>query len=418
MLTKYNPYDNFLSVLDNAAKIIGLEPEDYITLKYPERELKVSVPVRMDDGSLKVFEGFRVQHCTLRGPGKGGVRYHQDVNVDEVRALAAWMTFKCAVANIPYGGAKGGIICNPRELSQGELERITRRYTAMIMPIIGPEKDVPAPDVGSNAQMMDWMMDTYSMQRGYTVPAVVTGKSIEVGGSLGRNEATGRGISFVTLEFLKNKNIDVNNVKIAVQGMGNVGSISSLLLYEAGAKIVAVSDVSGGINNKNGLNIPEIVKYLDGGKKLLDTYQGDFVRISNSDLLLCDCDVLIPAALENQITAENANLVKAKYIIEAANGPTSVEADKILTEKGVEIVPDILANSGGVIVSYFEWVQNLQAFGWGEKEVNDKLKTLIVDAFNNVYDTKNQYKVSYRIAAYIVALRRLVAAKKFRGIFP
>lgn len=417
-MSKYNPYDNFLSVLDNAAKIIGLQSEDYITLKYPERELKVSVPVKMDDGSLRVFEGYRVQHCTSRGPGKGGVRYHQDVNIDEVRALAAWMTFKCAVANIPYGGAKGGIVCNPRELSQGELERITRRYTAMILPIIGPEKDVPAPDVGSNAQMMDWMMDTYSMQRGYTVPGVVTGKSIEVGGSLGRNEATGRGISFVTLEFLKKKNIDLKNVKIAVQGMGNVGSIGSLLLYEAGAKIVAVSDVTGGIYNKNGLNISEIVKHLDCGKKLLDTYNGDFTRISNSDLLLCDCDVLIPAALENQITAQNANDVKAKYIIEAANGPTSVEADKILTDKGVEIVPDILANSGGVIVSYFEWVQNLQAFGWGEKEVNDKLKTLIVDAFNNVYNTKNEYKVSYRIAVYIVALRRLVAAKKFRGIFP
>ncbi|MEG1612806.1 MAG: Glu/Leu/Phe/Val dehydrogenase [Clostridia bacterium] len=417
-MEKYNPYDNFISVLDKAAKIVGYKDEDYLSLKYPERELKVSIPVKMDNGSIKIFEGFRVQHSTLRGPGKGGVRFHQGVNIDEVRALAAWMTFKCAVVNIPYGGAKGGVICNPRELSDSELERITRRYTTMILPIIGPEKDIPAPDLGTNAQTMDWMMDTYSMQKGYTVAGVVTGKHIEVGGARGRNEATGRGLTFITLELLNKLNIQPKDVRVAIQGMGNVGSISARLLYDEGAKIVAVSDVSGGIYNKNGLNIPEIVEYTNKGKNLLDGYKGDFTRITNSQLITCDCDIVIPAALENQITEENARDVKAKIIVEAANGPTTVEADAILAEKGVTIIPDILSNSGGVIVSYCEWVQNIQSLMWEETEVNNMLKNIILRAFEQVYAAQKEYNVSYRIAAYTVALKRLVSAGKLRGIYP
>ena len=414
-MTKYNPFDNFVAVMDKAAGVMGISEEDYLTFKYPERELKVALPVRMDDGSLKVFEGFRIQHSTLRGPAKGGVRYHQNVNVDEVRALSAWMTFKCAVAAIPYGGGKGGIVCRPREMSKGELERLTRTYIDKISAIISPNTDIPAPDVGTNAQTMDWMVDEYSKLKGESVYGIVTGKSIEIGGSKGRNEATGRGVCFVTLEMMKKYNMKPEDCKIVIQGMGNVGSISAKLLAEEGAKIIAVSDVSCAIYNENGLDIAGIYKYLDSGKNLLDVYTGDCKRITNAELLELPCDILIPAALENQITAENADRIKAKIVIEAANGPTSVEADEILNKKGVKVLPDILSNSGGVIVSYFEWVQNLQNFYWEEDDVNAKLKRQIVGAFNDVFDAREKYDCTFRVAAYIVALNRLVTAKKLRG---
>lgn len=414
-MTKYNPFDNFVAVMDKAAGVMGISEEDYLTFKYPERELKVALPVRMDDGSLKVFEGFRIQHSTLRGPAKGGVRYHQNVNVDEVRALSAWMTFKCAVAAIPYGGGKGGIVCRPREMSKGELERLTRTYIDKISAIISPNTDIPAPDVGTNAQTMDWMVDEYSKLKGESVYGIVTGKSIEIGGSKGRNEATGRGVCFVTLEMMKKYNMKPEDCKIVIQGMGNVGSISAKLLDEEGAKIIAVSDVSCAIYNENGLDIAGIYKYLDSGKNLLDGYTGDCKRITNAELLELPCDILIPAALENQITAENADRIKAKIVIEAANGPTSVEADEILNKKGVKVLPDILSNSGGVIVSYFEWVQNLQNFYWEEDDVNAKLKRQIVSAFNDVFDAREKYDCTFRVAAYIVALNRLVTAKKLRG---
>lgn len=414
-MAKYNPFDNFVAVMDKAAGVMGISEEDYLTFKYPERELKVALPVRMDDGSLKVFEGFRIQHSTLRGPAKGGVRYHQNVNVDEVRALSAWMTFKCAVAAIPYGGGKGGIVCRPREMSKGELERLTRTYIDKISAIISPNTDIPAPDVGTNAQTMDWMVDEYSKLKGESVYGIVTGKSIEIGGSKGRNEATGRGVCFVTLEMMKKYNMKPADCKIVIQGMGNVGSISAKLLEEEGAKIIAVSDVSCAIYNENGLDIAGIYKYLDSGKNLLDGYTGDCKRITNAELLELPCDILIPAALENQITAENADRIKAKIVIEAANGPTSVEADEILNKKGVKVLPDILSNSGGVIVSYFEWVQNLQNFYWEEDDVNAKLKRQIVGAFNDVFDAREKYDCTFRVAAYIVALNRLVTAKKLRG---
>lgn len=414
-MAKYNPFDNFVAVMDKAAGVMGISEEDYLTFKYPERELKVALPVRMDDGSLKVFEGFRIQHSTLRGPAKGGVRYHQNVNVDEVRALSAWMTFKCAVAAIPYGGGKGGIVCRPREMSKGELERLTRTYIDKISAIISPNTDIPAPDVGTNAQTMDWMVDEYSKLKGESVYGIVTGKSIEIGGSKGRNEATGRGVCFVTLEMMKKYNMKPEDCKIVIQGMGNVGSISAKLLAQEGAKIVAVSDVSCAIYNENGLDIAGIYKYLDSGKNLLDGYTGDCKRITNAELLELPCDILIPAALENQITAENADRIKAKIVIEAANGPTSVEADEILNKKGVKVLPDILSNSGGVIVSYFEWVQNLQNFYWEEDDVNAKLKCQIVGAFNDVFDAREKYDCTFRVAAYIVALNRLVTAKKLRG---
>lgn len=418
MSDKYNPYTNFLSVLDRAAKAVGLKEDDYILLRYPERELKVSVSVRMDDDSVRVFEGYRVQHSTSRGPAKGGVRYHVDVNIDEIKALAAWMSLKCAVVNIPYGGAKGGICVDPSALSLSELERLTRRYTAMILPIIGPEKDIPAPDVGTNAQVMDWIMDTYSVMNGYTIHGVVTGKDLEVGGSVGRPEATGRGVTIIAMEVLKRFSLSSDSVSIAVQGMGNVGCTAALLLNEMGCRVVAVSDVSGGVRNDKGLNIPEIAAFVKSGKLLKDYAGTDAVHISNEELLTGKCDILIPAALENQITEEIAAKVQAKILIEAANGPTTVEADAVLEKRGIPVFPDILANAGGVVVSYFEWVQNLQELTWEEKDVNDTLKRVMVRAFNEVMEKSKKFSVNYRLAAYAVAVERICTAKKKRGIFP
>ena len=415
----YNAFENFLAVVDKAAKAVGMDEQDYIAIKYPERELKVSIPVRMDNGSIQVFEGYRVQHSSSRGPCKGGIRYHQDCDINEVKALAAWMSFKCAVVNIPYGGGKGAIKVDPSKLSKSELERLTRRYTASILPIIGPEKDIPAPDVNSNSQIMDWVMDTYSMMKGYTVPGVVTGKDLDVGGSIGRPEATGRGVMIITLQLLKKLGIDPKGVSIAIQGMGNVGSVAARLLYEKGCKIVAVSDVSGGIRNANGLDMQEVLAFIGNKQRFLKDYNADNVEhISNEELLETKCDVLIPAAMENQITKDNANKLQCKYIVEAANGPTTKEADEIIDKRGIILVPDILANAGGVTVSYFEWVQNLQALWWDLDEVNEKLEKIMIKAWNELDDVANKNHLSYRLAAYVVAIQRISRAKKLRGIFP
>lgn len=417
-MSDYNPYENVLQVVEKAAKILGFAPEEYEAIKYPERELQVSVPVCMDDGTVKVFEGYRVQHSTSRGPAKGGIRYHHDVNKNEVRALAAWMTFKCAVVNIPYGGAKGGVVVDPAKLSKNELRILTRRFTAMILPIIGPEKDIPAPDVGTNAEIMGWIMDTFSMMKGYTIPGVVTGKPIQLGGAPGRNEATGRGVTITTKNILAKHSVPLKGVAIAIQGMGNVGSISAKLLHEEGAKIIAVSDVSGGIHNPGGLDIPAVLRHIKGGR-LLDTYENkDCTRISNSDLLVLDTTVLIPAALENQINLSNVNDIKARFIVEAANGPTTVECDPILEKKGVVLVPDILANAGGVVVSYFEWVQNIQSMAWDEEHNNAKLAEIMNRAFAEVWDIAREKKVNLRTGAYLIAVGRVVKAKAARGIWP
>lgn len=415
----YNPYDNVVSTIKSAAKVLDLPESDYIAAIYPERELKVTFPVKMDDGSVEMFEGYRVQHSSSRGPCKGGIRFHQDVNADEVKALAAWMTFKCTVVGIPYGGGKGGIRVDPRELSHAELERMTRRYTAMIAPLIGPETDIPAPDVNTNGEVMGWIMDTYSMLKGHSVPGVVTGKPLDIGGSLGRPEATGRGVMITTREILKKLNIPITGVKVAIQGMGNVGSVSAKLIHAEGATIIAVSDVSGGIYNKVGLDIPSILNYLSVKGNLLENYDAPGVgHITNKELLEMECDVLIPAALENQITEQNAGNIKAKLIIEAANGPTTVAADAILEKENVIIVPDILANAGGVVVSYFEWVQNIQSLEWDEEEVNRTLNRIMCKAIDEVYAIHKEKNITLRTSAYALALQKLVKAKKIRGIFP
>ncbi len=416
----YNPYDNVLKVVKEAADILGYSESDIEAIKHPERELKVAIPVRMDNGTTHVFEGYRIQHSTSRGPAKGGIRFHPDVNLDEVKALAAWMTFKCAVVNIPYGGGKGGVICDPSQLSETEIRAITRRFTAAIAPLIGPEQDIPAPDVGTNATVMGWMMDTYSMMKGHCVHGVVTGKPIELGGALGRNEATGRGVTLTTKNILRKMGLNTTATTVAVQGMGNVGSITAKLLHKEGMKIIAVSDVSGGIYNPDGLNIPAILEYLSKDRKnLLKNYEEEGIqRISNSELLQLDVKVLIPAALENQINSLNAKNIKADIIVEAANGPIASEADDILNAKGTVIVPDILANAGGVVVSYFEWVQNIQSVSWTEESVNEKLKNIMDPAFEAVWAISQQNHATLRTGAYLIAVKRVVEAKKARAIWP
>ena len=420
MEKKYNAYENALKVLRGAAEQAGYKHDEYVTLEYPERELKVSVPVVMDDGSVQVFEGYRVQHSSLRGPCKGGIRFHKDSDIEEVKALALWMTMKCAVANIPYGGAKGAVKVDPAKLSRGELQRLTRRYTAMVLPLIGPEKDIPAPDVNTNAETMGLIMDTYSMLKGYTVPGVVTGKPVEIGGSLGRSEATGRGVMITAMQLMKKLGMQPENTCAAVQGFGNVGSAAADLLAKQGVKICALSDVSGGIYCAGGLDVSKVRAFIAAEKgRFLKDYTIDDVRhITNEELLEADVDLLIPAALENQITAENAGKIRAKYIVEAANGPTSVEADAILTQRGITVVPDILANAGGVVVSYFEWVQNIQSLMWEEKEVNRHLEEIMVRAFEEVWNICKEKQVTMRMAAYMSALKRLITAKHFRPIFP
>ena len=420
MSEKYNPYDNVLKVVEQASEILGYPQRDCEAIKYPERELKVAVPVEMDDGTTRVFEGYRVQHSTSRGPAKGGIRYHQNVNIDEVKALAAWMTFKCAVVNIPYGGVKGGIVCDPTKLSDRELRAMTRRFTAAIAPLIGPEVDIPAPDVGTNATVMGWMMDTYSMLKGHTVPGVVTGKPIDLGGALGRNEATGRGVMFTVKNILKKMNLPVEGTDVVVQGMGNVGSVTAKLLHEEGMKVIAVSDVSGGLYDPNGLDIPAIEAYITAkrGNLLSGLELKGATRISNDELLTLKTTVLVPAALENQINGSNADKIQAKLIVEAANGPTSSEADEILKKRGIQVVPDILANAGGVVVSYFEWVQNIQSVSWTEAEVNSKLKDIMDRAFASVWDITQEKQTTLRMGAYLIAVKRVVDAKKARGIWP
>ncbi len=419
-MSNYNPFDSVIKTVNEAAAMLGYEKNKVLPIIYPERELKVSVPVEMDNGEIKIFDGYRIQHSSVRGPAKGGIRFHQDVNANEVRALAAWMTFKCATVNIPYGGGKGGVVVDPTKLSEKELRRLTRRYIFAIAPIIGPDSDIPAPDVGTNPKIMGWMMDTYSMLKGHCAPGVVTGKPIEIGGAKGRAGATGRGVMISTLNTLEKLGIPVKGVKVTIQGMGNVGSFAAKLLHEKGAKIIAVSDVSGGLYKEDGLDIPAMIDYLDSRKNLLKDYSPSGAsRIDNKDLLELETDILIPAALENQINEKNADNIKAKIIVEAANGPVTPKADEVLDKKGIYVVPDILANAGGVVVSYFEWVQNIQALYWDEAQVNAKLKDIMDKAFDDVWDKYTQNKgVSLRMATYMIAVGRLLDAKYIRGIWP
>lgn len=419
MLNSYNPYQNMLDVLDAAALKLGFRSNDYVTLRTPERELIVSVPVIMDDGHIEVFTGYRVQHNSTKGPCKGGIRFHPYTDLDEVKALAAWMTFKCAVVNIPYGGAKGGVTCDPAKLSMAELSRLTRRYTAMILPLIGPEKDIPAPDVGTNPQVMAWIMDTFSMFKGYSVPGVVTGKPLELGGSLGRTEATGRGVMFSTLNMLDKLGLEGKNITVAVQGFGNVGSIGARLLQEKGFCIAAISDASCALYKKDGIDIEAAIRYSSNNNKSLEGYTEDGIQImTNEALLELDVDILFLAALENQIKQDNADRIRAKIIVEGANGPTTKDADEILADKGIIVIPDILANAGGVVVSYFEWVQNGQSFMWDENYINNNLERIMKKAFTEIWDVHIENKVPLRMAAYMVALNRIVKAKKLRCVFP
>lgn len=419
MSGKYNPYQNMLAVLDEAAKRLELEYNDYVTLRSPERELTVAVPVVMDDGRTEVFEGYRVQHSSSRGPCKGGIRYHPDADLDEVKALAAWMTWKCAVVNIPYGGAKGGVKVDPAKLSESELRKMTRRYTAMILPILGPEKDIPAPDVGTDAKVMSWIMDTFSMFKGYSVPAVVTGKPLEIGGSLGRKEATGRGVLFSLLNLLGKLGLKAEKMTVAVQGFGNVGSIGAKLMREQGFKIVGISDAFTALYKQDGINVEAAMQYAENNNKSLKGYKEEGMNvITNAELLTLDVDVLFPAALENQINMDNAAEIRARIIVEGANGPTTTDADKILHEKGVLVIPDILSNAGGVVVSYFEWVQNQESFMWDEDYINGNLEKVMKKAFEEVWQVFEEKKVPLRMAAWMVALERVVKAKKLRGVFP
>lgn len=412
----YNPYQNMLDMLDSAAEKLGYELNDYIALRYPERELIVAVPVEMDDGSVQVFNGYRVQHSSSRGPCKGGIRFHPNVNLDEVKALSAWMTWKCAVVNIPYGGAKGGIQVDPSKLSEGELKRMTRRYTAAILPILGPERDIPAPDVNTNAKIMGWMMDTYSMFKGYAVPAVVTGKPIEIGGSLGRSEATGRGVAIITGQIAQKLGLEMKGLTVAVQGFGNVGGTAAKLFAEAGAKVVAVQDHTGTIYQEAGFDVPALQAHVQktGG---VAGFAGAQV-MDNAAFWGVPCDILIPAALESQITAANAGQIQARLIIEGANGPTTPEADDILNDKGVLILPDVIANAGGVTASYFEWVQNFSSFFWSEAEINDRLVVIMQEAFAGIWDVAQEHKVSLRTATFIVACTRILRAREMRGLYP
>jgi len=400
------------------AFIIGNINEKYFeTLLEPERVLRVSIPVVMDNGEVKCFAGYRVQHSTARGPAKGGIRFHPNVTLDEVTALSAWMSFKNALVNIPFGGGKGGVKVDPSKLSTGELIRLTRRYTSGILPLIGPYKDVPAPDVNTNQMIMDIIMDTYSMFQGFTTPSIVTGKSISLGGSLGRREATGKGVFFVTREYLRLKNKNLENMKIGVQGFGNVGSVAAMSFFEAGAKVCAVTDVSGGIYNEKGLDIRKISEEIKE-KKVLKEIKGYGDFIENKEFFELPFDILIPAALERQITEENADKIKAFLIVEGANGPVTPEAEKILLDKGVSIIPDILANAGGVIVSYFEWVQDLQYYFWKEKEIFEKLGEILINALHSVFQKAEELKTDLRTSALILGISRIIDAIERRGIFP
>jgi glutamate dehydrogenase (NAD(P)+) len=401
---------------DQAAEILNLEPQLRIVLREVQREFTCTFPLEMDDERIEIFTGYRVQHNINRGPAKGGIRYHPDVSLDEVKALAMWMTWKCAVVDIPYGGAKGGVIVDPRQLSRRELERLTRRFAAEISILIGPDRDIPAPDVNTDPQVMAWIMDTISMQAGYSVTACITGKPLEVGGSLGRPEATGRGVMLCTLAALDHLGLATPQARVAVQGFGNVGSVSAKLLEEAGCTVVAVSDEFGGIYNPLGLPVRKLLEYRAKEGTIRGFPGGQ--EISSTDPLTCECDVLVPAALGNQITSRNAADIQAKLIVEGANGPTTPEADAILERRGVFLVPDILANAGGVTVSYFEWVQDLQSFFWSEREVNEKLGSIIKRAFKEVLNLALEKRLPLRMAAYAKAVQRVAASTRERGLYP
>ena len=414
--TQRDPWEVALEQFSIAADKLHLDPNMRGILAECQRELTVHFPVRMADGAVKVFTGYRVQHNVSRGPGKGGIRYHPAVTLGEVKALAMWMTWKCAVVGIPYGGAKGGVVCDPKAMSAQQLETLTRRYATEIMLLIGPERDIPAPDVNTNAQTMAWIMDTYSMHHGYTVPAVVTGKPISIGGSEGRSEATARGAVYTIIEAAKHLGTDLEDARVVVQGFGNAGSFSAKFMAELGAKVLAVSDTHGGIYNPKGIDPNKVDAYKRETGSVVGFPGSE--GVTNSELLELDCDILIPAAIENQIGEHNAPKIKAKIVAEAANGPTSPEADRILFEKGTFLIPDILCNAGGVTVSYFEWVQDLQNLFWREATINARLKEVMVKSFNDVLDMSKKHKVDMRTAAYMVAVHRVAEATLTRGIYP
>jgi len=408
-------FSGMLQEFEGAARILNLEPGIWQMLTHPKRQIIVSCPVQMDNGEINVFTGYRVQYNVTLGPAKGGIRYHPDVTLDEVTALAAWMTWKCAVAQLPFGGGKGGVICDPTKMSMRELEALTRRYTAEIIDAIGPDKDVPAPDVNTNEQIMAWFSDTYSMHVGHTSTSVVTGKPIEMGGSLGRREATGRGVMIVAREAATHLGFELKGSRVAVQGFGNVGSIGAQLMAQQGAKIIAVTDWKGGVYNAKGLDVDELIAHVRQHKTVGGYAGGE--PLGQKDVFKTDAEILIPAALEKQITAENVNDIKAKLIVEGANGPTTPDAHKVLHERGVFVVPDILANAGGVTTSYFEWVQDRHGYFWTEKEVNERLEAKMCEAFKTVLQTAEKYKVDMRAAAYVVAINRVATVTKLRGMY-
>ena len=413
-----NPFDMAKKQIDIVAEVMDLDPIILKYLKRVERSLIVSIPIMMDDDTLKIFEGYRVHHSTIRGPGKGGLRFSLGVNLDEVKALATWMTWKCSLLNLPLGGAKGGICVDPFKLSKKELEKLTRRFTAEIINIIGPDIDIPAPDMNTNPQIMAWIMDTYSMQKGRTIPGVVTGKPIEIGGSVGRADATGTGLYFVLQAIVEKLRLDLKSLKIVVQGFGNVGSTITEQLYKHGCKVIGVSDISTGIYCEDGLDIEKLLAWAKQGNLLKDYKNDKYKLIGNDELLTLKCDVLIPAAIENQITEKNAEKIDCKIVLEGANGPTTPEADKILFKKGIHVVPDILANSGGVCVSYFEYIQDIHSYFWKLERINEELKRIIIEAFEETYKISKERKISLRTAAYIIAVSRVAKAIELRGIFP
>jgi glutamate dehydrogenase (NAD(P)+) len=410
-----NPFESMMQRFDEAAARLNLDPNIYKILRWPNREITLYIPVMMDDGNYQVFTGYRVQHNFARGPGKGGVRFSPDVSLDEVRALAAWMTWKCAVVNIPFGGAKGGIICDPRDMSLSELERLTRRYTAELLDFIGPEKDVPAPDMNTNEQTMAWMMDTYSMHARHTVTAAVTGKPIEIGGSRGRREATGRGLLFVCNEACKKFGFNIDDTRVVIQGAGNVGGTAALLMHLEGYKIIALADITGSLYNPKGLDVPGVLEYLRANKTVEGYTAAE--HIGTADLLELECEILMPAATENQITTHNADRIRCKILAEGANGPTTADADEIVSAKSIFVIPDILANAGGVTVSYFEWVQDRMGFFWNEETVNTRLLEVMVSSFNDVVGFANKYRVNTRLAAYMLAIDRVAYDTRLRGIY-
>ena len=414
-LNEENPFEAMMSRFDRAAELLDLEPGLYKVLRHPEKQITVSIPVLMDNGEVEVYTGYRVLYNTSRGPAKGGIRFDTEVNLDEVTALAAWMTWKCAVVNLPFGGAKGGVICDPLKMSVGELERLTRRYTAGIIATLGPDSDVPAPDVNTNERVMAWVMDTYSMHVRHTVTSVVTGKPVEMGGSLGRREATGRGVMLVTKEALHHLGMPVLGATVAVQGFGNVGSVAARLLEREGCKIVAIGDRGATVHNPGGIDIEAAIAHVRQHRTLEGFQGGD--AMEPGDLLTLDVDVLVPAALENVITTKNANKVRARIIAEGANGPTTAAADSILEDKGIFVIPDILANAGGVTVSYFEWVQDRGGYFWPEDVVNDRLREIMTRSFEDVLNLSREHKVNMRTAAYMLAISRVATVHRLRGIY-